>query len=290
MPKPDGLWPNRDLARPGEWFNTEKTDYLQRDFRQIWVRWTCTAVSIFLIACFTWILSVTHTFWISQYGFLIWLFPLTYYALSDKTKLRRQHIKQVAATAKQFSKVVEIDIVQDGIITGTDIGAIWIEKDALHFSGEQTSFIIGGQQIETLSNSRLGSEFFKPPTSHISIGLRYERRVVSLEISRSAGFHEHSTEWREIVHWAQTRPMSLAPQQFVPLTLNPNLQHYAKVITILRFLTGLGMLTLLWLFLRSAVLFAVPLLVLYDAYLYFHYRRYKKLMKELGHEARSLGN
>ena len=275
------------MARPGAWFNTEKTPHLQRQFGFNKVHWAL----FFLITVGAIVNLALHneanTLLLPT--ILIWfLLKETYGLFWGDDRLRRNHLKTIEGATGTFSAPVEIDIVQDGILTGSDIGHAWIQDASLHYSGEQTSFVLGGQHIEHLKKVARKNWLWDLPQPTLSVHLIHDRRSIELRIICKEPSNPYSRKWDAFENWSLSSPQSDTLQQFVPLAMNPNLRLDARSSALYRSSFGFIFILLLIPYLHQYALCFLPLVLLIDYKLLHDYRRFRTLMVELESETRGL--
>ena len=278
---------NQEDPRPGEWFNTETTSHLQRRIGYTSLHSAVLAffaVFIVLNALLherseKWLLPILLVGFFSKD---LWIF------VSKKDRPAKEHINRVRETAGSFSVPVEIDIVQGGILTGSDIGHIGVQDNSLCYSGEQTSFVLGGQQVETRRAVRRGNTLWHMATPALTVNLKHERPAVELRIAPLPGTDRFSRKWQAIERWERLRPDSENLQQFIPLTVNPNLRYDALKIAL--FHSSIGFIFVLFLIpiLSAKVLYLLPLVLIFDYIFVIDYRHFRAVMDELESETRGL--
>jgi hypothetical protein len=128
---------------------------------------------------------------------------------------------------------VEVEIVQEGVVTGVDRGLIWFEDRALGFSGEATSFLVTHGEVVSWHTMR-GSQAFAPvPTADHRLILwtppqaREASRQIELRLRhlRYAGFESFRFE-EQLRKLGTPRTLlgtALSPPrgQFPPLDIGP---------------------------------------------------------------------
>ena len=85
--------------------------------------------------------------WISN---LFWLIPMTvplHLWLSRRTSAEAVELVNFPPGEQDFASAVTVQVVQDGVVTGIDWGRMWVQDNALFFTGNRCSFIVAAKDI-----------------------------------------------------------------------------------------------------------------------------------------------
>jgi hypothetical protein len=125
---------------------------------------------------------------------------------------------------------VKVKIHQDGSVTGSDEGYVWLEEDTLFFKGTQCVFRINAQDVLDLNQWEKGHR----PKSDDGVGLRWldlkrERRKLSLrfdflELDEDHASHKRASKLvRRLMTWVKDRPEGVVEAVLPPLAVHPGL-------------------------------------------------------------------
>jgi hypothetical protein len=125
---------------------------------------------------------------------------------------------------------VRVKIIQNGVATGEDDGVVWFFKDALHFKGLETSFVLGAQNLRFdphaigVGHGALQHGWVAP-----TLALRHPVRAVFVRFSPfgrmdkadrgECGYRFRHNLRMFLSHWRESHVPSVYP----PLTTQPSL-------------------------------------------------------------------
>lgn len=124
--------------------------------------------------------------------------------------------------------LVKIKIVQDGIVTGEDRGAAYIEDNAFVFAGEKTSFIVGGQDLISLDLTRKHYNIGSLKHASKGFGLAHPTRLVWIGIDQiPAKDHMlHRPDMAKLIDkWVVVHHATQSTRQYPPLTVEKHVAH-----------------------------------------------------------------
>jgi hypothetical protein len=93
------------------------------------------------------VISIYGHLWILTLCLLSPLAAIAYW-LTEQSKEEVSEMISFPAAEGDFAYSVKVSIVQDGAVTGVDWGRMWVQDNALLFTGNRCSFVIAAEEIE----------------------------------------------------------------------------------------------------------------------------------------------
>lgn len=160
---------------------------------------------------------------------LIWLVAMAAHFgwLSDTSKLATKHdLTFLDLPSDRGVTLVRMEIVQEGVVTGEDRGAVWFQEDALVFVGHRCSFLVGGQDVPA---TRKPNWLRRPDTLPLvnpirPTGIRFD--VLRMKDSTWQARAWQAQVWQfthRLSLFVRDRPAYAGRRQYPPLTLSPTL-------------------------------------------------------------------
>ncbi len=146
---------------------------------------------------------------------------------ADKSKRLTEADKALLEDLEDWTThLVEVKIYQDGVLTGTDRGAACFDEGCLIFSGHQTSFVVGGEDIPPRGRRQPPPGLFTANADHM-LPLRHPKRDVRLDFTtlERPGDREGNAEVRferALDLFLEHAPTSRLTRQYPPLALHPD--------------------------------------------------------------------
>ena len=272
-----------NLVKPGAWFNGQTTSFSQQNIRLNRLVFVLTVAGMLGVTiCLKDLGTVMAPYLVLMFfGFTLLSSPTSELLAAKKHKVL---FKRIVATAEPFTSVVEIDVIQNGILTGSDIGLAWFENDALHFSGEQMSFVIGGQQLAHFPRKAPTFRIWNTSGAEIIISLKHPTRRIQIGIRVRHQPQGSNSFWKEILSFQKLKLGSPVPQQYLPLGVHPGLRYDNKAWLFFHAVIIVWLLVMVSFIEELAFILALPLVLYRVTTLLLDLRRFKDLMKSLQSE------
>jgi len=155
-----------------------------------------------------------------------------------QVRARREDEEFLENPKDSKSCLVEIEIRQDGLITGRDRGVAWIEDDALWFLGHRFDFCLGNQDLDSAGPFAAAQSFGGLHTMR----LKYERRDVSLRIRPLLTSHDSprlvtyegsgaqgARFSQNLAEFIRNQPATKVPRKYPPLAIGPGARLFERI-------------------------------------------------------------
>ncbi len=185
---------------------------------------------------------------------------LLYTRMSNKIDLGPGLRRLRAKVQNEDAVPVSLDVIQQGVVTGSDEGFFWLEDGTLFFKGLQTVFRLNSEDVPPLKTWprkwRPSLDKGKPPRNILVVEGERTLRVRLKLIDPFQDYHARrrsATFDRHLIKWLALKPEGSLETLLPPLELHDALRHLSPF----RF-EGLGA-GILMLVLNLVLLFSVKL-------------------------------